>query len=1569
MAVLLATIMVGSAFLVSTMSLATSSSDKNPTVEGWNLEPWTDWTTGSVKRYLEGEVVPIRVTIPNEDADNHAGDRTIHIALDFSYESLGKPTYYGFENAVPYNWGVDNPSAPFVAGSGDQFSIPVAAQGTVKSVAAPVDVTVGHETKRVWEVTVTFAEGSPMVELKTGGLLAMSSDTKHGASWYPGASLHFGLEEEGTRTVPVFVDGALAPPGLAVEKSCTPDHVAENDFMTIQLIIENLGQADAKNLMVVDKMPMIPVFESPEDQVPVWVDLLRYVEYSTWFKTSENPIPQKWLLEPVASTEVDDRGTADPTDDQTLRVYTWNGYPLADNTHRGTGVGGSMKFLVVTIWFQVSVVNPGERNFEYTNYAEVSYDDGHEGDYDPAWDTAPFWVIQPAIQITKRAFMRDDPKETSIHCAAAPYDSGYENAPGLGDWITFEITVSNPSLDWDVDQFWVTDAAIAAQQPDYDGDDQIWYAGADIPHAWLDGDMHLHMNSFTAYFDYQITGTELEVPWPNADSDYVWVNHANVLAKDVGEKHYAESGADWDINILHPDARITKTADVEYAAIVLDAKGVVVSEQITYTFKVENLGDAPLWFALCDPMFAIDPPYSDVCEDSFAGNTKATEEVPVPQPLAPWYDDEGNKVQDDPPSWTTTRTWTYVPPIVPIPPAGEEPAPPEPPPNPIVNTVTLCAWDLQDHKLKRTSTEEVDVVHPGFSVNKRAVDPDDARYGDVPPPDDKGWVGPNMMVLYEITVTNTGDSALYFFYTDSNSPMTPDVAGALPEDFDPPYADADQLWNGILGVGQSETKYWWYHVLESDIIKAGDEFGDLHVGQVENTVTVTAWWNNDDEDHRLNTLPPQSSTCYVEVTWTAAGTVFHDVGAGSNAYDGIMEVGESGLANFWVELHYAKETSEGSGVWVEDTGHAGGSLYKFMASKTSSSIGDYFFDAILPGDFIVKVLTVPPYPAGTPVPPDNYFPTMYTSYVLHPVGGDAITDKDFGLAEYSEILGFKYLDRNMNAEWDDDDAIETGLNGWTITLSGTDYEGNSVSESQTTATINDPRSTDDPPPQLVGAYYFTHLKPGQYSITETVKDGWFATTPTRHPTDPPQMFHVSDGQLYDQCHDFGNVPMRDIEGYKFYDKNMNGEKDNGEPALQYFTMKLWKAKDPYKAVLDPEMDYTLVGSTVTDANGWYQFVDVKPGRYLIKEGFPTSGPNKFPYGTAADWFITNPEDQAFDDLWDTMWDPPVDPLLLPDLGNMRYAYITGYHFHDFWGIWGDPSDPASPAPSVPPAAPKAAPNHNKDAGEPGLGGLGVDLFKWDTALGWVLVPNPVPSLDWTTYSAAGTGKFTLKVVPGDYRITGELGVGWWWTTSHAYEFSVPAIYNSPDALKFRGDFGHALSTGLDPELKFVLEPGWNLWSVPMILPGGLTASSLLQAIGPTGVAVSILDKASGQYKMFVSGDEPVLYDFPIGLGDGCYIWVSEATQFSLEGELVYSAQIDVVAGWNIVGFSELGSMMASEMLTKVVGCTAIAVSSLDPMTGQYSMYVVGDGPAYDFEVGAGLAYFLWVDGPGQLVIG
>jgi uncharacterized repeat protein (TIGR01451 family) len=1480
MAVMLATIMVGSAFMVAVSSLA--SSPTTPGLEGWTLHepPATapDWTSGVLKGYSEGDVVPVRIIL----YDSGSREATVTVGFEWGYGLLPTPELRGYDHVVMYNEDNDatvDPEPPYNVPHDPVSGGPFCTDTTKATITEQTHVGPVQDGWRVWDewtIKVSFLGGNTPIDIRAGGQLFITTAAQKGASWFPGASLHVRLMEKGgANDLPINVlSGVLTPPNMQLHKFVRPDKGAAGDILQFEVELINMGQADANLVSLVDFIPLYLL-----DGV---------VEYQTG--------PSVWW---------DSRGnTIDPFPDPTITPtdvqLTWD---LTGMVARGTGLQGSDGQTVNHLLFEVKIKDvPAGR---YMNVVKLTYTD-HNEDPRCVWAEEPFYVVKPAIEIEKTRVGTDLPR-----CAAGLYDSGGLPREGLGDLITYKIIVYNPGsvpMRFEVEDAWLA--------PVYGT--PIWWGTIDPGETLWE------------FFNYHVIGTEERAQWDN-----MFRNTANVKAWDL-QGHMMIDSSSYDIDILHPDARLTKTADREIAKD---------GETVTYTFKVENLGDTPLDFYLADPMFSVDVPYDPSDEFSFAGGS-----------LGAWLGPDGEPMTHDPPAWTTTRNHVVD---------EEEDG------NPVQNTAYIVAVDPQEHKLKRASTEEVDVVHPGFTVNKRAVDPDDDRYGAVPPPDGKDWVGPDMMVLYEITVTNTGDTTLYFFYTDSNSPLTPDVSAALPEDFDPPYADADQLWNGKLEVRQSDTKYWWYHAQESDIIKAGDEPGDLHVGQVKNTVTVTAWWNNDDEEHRLNTLPPQSSTCYVEVAVTIAGIVFNDVGAGSHAYNGIMEGDEVGLADFWVELHYAKETSPGSGVWIEDTSRPGGSLYKFMASKTSSDIGDYFFDAILPGNYIVKVLTVPPYPAGTPVPPEDYFPTMYTRYVLHPVGGDAIIDKDFGLAEYSEILGFKWLDRNMNGEWDDNDAVETGLNGWTITLSGTDYEGNPVSVSQTTATIDDPRSTTDPPPQLVGAFYFTKVKPGQYSISETVRDGWYATTDTRHPTNPLQWFHVADGQLYDQCHNFGNVPMRDIEGYKFYDKNMDGlwDEDDGEPALQYFTMKLYKAIDPYEEVLDPATDYVLVGSTVTNANGWYYFEDVKPGKYMIKEGFPTSGSNKFPYGTAADWYITNPEDQAFDDLWDTMWDPPVNPLLLPDLGNMRYARITGFHFHDYWGIWGDPSDPASPAPSVPPAAPKAAPNHHKDAGEPGLGGFGVNLYKWDNDDGWVLVLNPSPSLEWTTYSAAPTGKFTLKVVPGDYRIVGELGIGWWWTTSYAYEFSVPAIYNSPDALEFRGDFGHALKTGLDPELKFFLEPGWNLWSVPMIIPGGLTASSLLQAIGPTGVAVSILDKASGEYKMFISGDEPVLYDFPIELGDGCYVWVSEETQFGLEGELVYSAQTDLVSGWNIVGFSELGSMMASEMLTKVVGCTAIAVSSLDPITGQYSMYIVDDGPAYDFLVGAGQAYFLWVDGPGQLVIG
>jgi len=1485
MAVLLATIMVGSAFVVTMRGLATNPND-NPTVQGWNLEPWVGWTTGNVKRYLEGEVVPINVTIPNPDASDGVCDRQIEIALDYYYESPGKPKYYGFETAVSYKWGVDDPSAPFEAGSGDQFSVPDTTQGTVKSVTGPALVTGGQETKQVWTVTVTFADGAPVMYLKTGGLLALSTGTIHGASWYPGASLHFALENEGRRTVSVFVDGALAPPRLIVEKSCTPDHVAENDFMTIQLIVENLGQADAKNVVVVDKLPMILWDANPADDVPAsWVDLVQYVDGSTWYKTSETPVPARWD-DPATQIEEEDAGG------NHFNVLTWNGYPLVDDTHRGTGAGGSLRILVVTIWFQVSVVNPGERNVMYTNYAEIRYDDGHLGTYDPACDNAPFWVIQPAILITKRAFMRYDQKETSIHCAAAPYNSGYplEDGLGLGDWITFEITVSNPSLDWDVDQFWVTDAAIAAQQPDYNGDDVIWYADADIPHAWLDGDGHLHMNGFTAYFNYQITGSEVEVPWPAQGSNPVWVNHANVLAKDVGEKHFAESGADWDIDILHPDASITKTADREIVA-----NHVGITETITYTFTVQNLGDTDLWFAICDPMFATDPSYWPGCANSFAGNLED------PAPLLPYYDPWGIPNPDGPPSWEITRTYvyTYIPPIVLRPEAG---GPPDPiiilPPETVDNTVELCAWDQQGHPLLRTDTETVDVVKPDITIDKMAIVPPDPA-GSIPEvPVEKDWVGVDGKIYYYFTISNPSPDATMYFMCFDNLLK--------------PYTDNTDPAQSLWGIESLLSGAHLHHVWMLDLTT---HIPPITTDIVHNQVDVYAWWNPEHPDNRIHDF----ATYDVKRTAKISGHVYHDIN-----YDAKWNtLTEEGLGDFTVELWNSAQTLKL------------GTRY----SATGGDVGYYEFASILPGTYWVKE-----------IPLSGYFITNGTWHQVSVVGGDS-KKQDIGNQQFSSIWNWKWYDWNMGGSWDDS---EVGINGWTIqiTWKSGPFEPPVDQKVRTTLTTTAPFILPGDPAPRDGYWAFADVYPGVYKVEE-LYDAllWKPTTGGTVFTGVPPVGHMTPG-VYDDtefapgqqviCTKFGNVPLTTVTGYKFYDKDMDGIWDPGEPALNGVKITLNKWCNEHQAYEEVQRTAAPLGS-----DGKYVFTGVTPGDYKIGEVFPAS----FPYGSAADWYCTNPNSLTFS--IGHILGPQVNPGIAgPDMGNMRYAKVRGYMFEDLFGPGG------------------AWPNGRYDtASEHGFVGPGYQVILSGMKATHVPSPFSVTVRTWPEDGMAEGNYKICQLVPGEYtvKVFSGPGAGYWATTPIEYKIVIPAYFGGDAPVVFdQLNFGYVLKDRTkDPELPFALQAGWNLWSTPMDVPG-LTASGLLSAIGPNGWMITKLNEATGVYDTYISGDDP-WYDFPIVLGEGYYIYATDYTLFRLSGQWSDSNQIQLVAGWNIVGHNQLHCIKASELLGMVTGCNPLMVTALDAETGIYNTYIIGDEPWYDFYLIPGGAYYLWVDGPGQIV--
>lgn len=65
-------------------------------------------------------------------------------------------------------------------------------------------------------------------------------------------------------------------------------------------------------------------------------------------------------------------------------------------------------------------------------------------------------------------------------------------------------------------------------------------------------------------------------------------------------------------------------------------------------------------------------------------------------------------------------------------------------------------------------------------------------------------------------------------------------------------------------------------------------------------------------------------------------------------------------------------------------------------------------------------------------------------------------------------------------------------------------------------------------------------------------------------------------------------PPGDVEGLAWYDSNMNGVQENGEPGIPDVNVRLFKQDD------------SLVNETITNEKGYYSFVNVSTGEYYIQ---------------------------------------------------------------------------------------------------------------------------------------------------------------------------------------------------------------------------------------------------------------------------------------------------------------------------------------------------------------------------------
>ncbi len=240
--------------------------------------------------------------------------------------------------------------------------------------------------------------------------------------------------------------------------------------------------------------------------------------------------------------------------------------------------------------------------------------------------------------------------------------------------------------------------------------------------------------------------------------------------------------------------------------------------------------------------------------------------------------------------------------------------------------------------------------------------------------------------------------------------------------------------------------------------------------------------------------------------------------------------------------------------------------------------GNYEFVDVAPGEYTITEVHPGAYLDGLDNAGDlGGIIGNDTISVIVVAGGEVAGGYTFGELEAASISGVAVIDANNNGVAD---AGEAALAGVQITLTGTDDIG-AVSQLITT--------------DANGAFDFTGLRPGTYSVAETQPAGLFdgidSSTVGAVSNDLVSNITLSSGDAVSGI-TFGELEAASLSGVVFMDADDDGVLDTSEAGIAGVTVNLTGT------------DYANLAvnlTTITDANGAYDFADLAPGTYAVTE--------------------------------------------------------------------------------------------------------------------------------------------------------------------------------------------------------------------------------------------------------------------------------------------------------------------------------------------------------------------------------
>ncbi|MBL9143555.1 MAG: carboxypeptidase regulatory-like domain-containing protein [Verrucomicrobiaceae bacterium] len=421
---------------------------------------------------------------------------------------------------------------------------------------------------------------------------------------------------------------------------------------------------------------------------------------------------------------------------------------------------------------------------------------------------------------------------------------------------------------------------------------------------------------------------------------------------------------------------------------------------------------------------------------------------------------------------------------------------------------------------------------------------------------------------------------------------------------------------------------------------------------------------------------------------TIGDFIFHDLNR-----NGVQDAGEPGVEGVTVTLYDAAGTT-------------------VISSTTTNGLGRYEFADLNPGDYRVGVplsLTngdlLSPSDVGSDLADSDANPAtgLTAVYNLLPAENDATADVGY-YSPKGSIGSLVWKDLNRDGV---QQIGEPGIENITVTL----YDGSGVAIGSTV--------TD-----ALGYYNFRDLDPGTYSIgvPATLVEGCILTSPDQGGNDNGDSdaivatgrtpnFTLGIGENSDTV-DIGFLnPLGRIGDFVWMDLNRDFQQNLGEPGIGDVTVVLYNAAD------------VAVGTTTTNGTGFYEFVNLQPGTYSV--GFPTTLPNGVvltdsQQGAAATDSNPNPTTGRTANV--TIGQAETNVTI--DAGYISpFASIGQF-------VWRDLDR-----------------DGRQDAGEPGIGGVPVNLYN---DLG-VLVGT-------TTTDSLGYFHFTM-LQPGTYHVSFPTSLG------------------------------------------------------------------------------------------------------------------------------------------------------------------------------------------------------------------